>query len=278
MSLHPTYVGPKVQVQPAELARYDALGKYAAEAKLDGHWCEVKTNDAGVVSSLTGRSGNVFSGDKVAGLLGLLVGLPNTCIVGELEAGTEAATQRTPDGKHRFYAFDVVTLFGNDTRRLPYEKRRELLELAVTGKSQQFTIVPRVTSSFVKFYDDIEASGGEGIVLKKLGRPYGTGKTDDWVRCKRHRFVDYVVTGVGTSEGGSPNLQVGLFHADGKLRRVATVKNLPKHIVPSSLVGKVIECKGAEVHASGALRHGHYERTRDDKRPNECTLEAARFA
>ena len=40
-------------------------------------------------------------------------------------------------------------------------------------------------------------------------------------------------------------------------------------------VGKVVECKGAEVHDSGALRHGHLERVRDDKSPEECTLEAA---
>jgi ATP-dependent DNA ligase len=82
---------------------------------------------------------------------------------------------------------------------------------------------------------------------------------------------------IGKSEGGSPNFQVGLI-INGKMTRVASIKNIPDGLDYQSLVGHVIECKGAEVHSSGALRHGHYHRTRFDKDSDECTLDAALYA
>lgn len=279
MARHPTYMGPKVQVQPSELARLEATGQYAAEEKHDGHWAEVTTDLTGKIIKIVGRSGSTFSGANVEGLIGFNTGLAASTLICELEAGTEAANKRNGHMRHRrLWVFDVVRLLDHDTRQLPYEKRRELLELAFKDDTLRVRLVRRVTSNFQAFFDDVASADGEGLVLKRLGRAYKTygsdGKTDEWIRCKRFRYVDYVVMEIGKSEGGSPNFQVGLV-VNGKLQRVATIKNIPNGLNYKALVGKVIECKGAEVHESGALRHGHYERTRDDKEPEECTLEAA---
>lgn len=276
---HVTYLGPKIQIQPTDLDKYEATGQYAAEEKHDGHWAEVTTDLTGKIIKITGRSGNTFSGANVEGLIGFNTGLAASTLICELEAGTEAATKRNGHLRHRrLWVFDVVRLLDHDTKMLPYEKRRELLEIAFKDDTMRVRLVRRVTSNFRAFFDEVSKVDGEGLVLKRLGRTYKSyssdGKTDEWIRCKRFRFVDYVVTDIGKSEGGSPNLQVGLF-IDGKLQRVATIKNLPNGLNYRALVGKVVECKGAEVHESGALRHGHYERTRDDKEPEECTLEAA---
>lgn len=275
-----TYLGPKTQIQPADLSRYDN-GKWAAEEKHDGHWAEVVTDAEGKVISITGRSGKTFSNMNVHGLLGMQTGLANSVFATEIEAGTEAANQRFDKlGYRRLWAFDLIKLLGQDVTRLPYEKRRELLEMAVTKvNSPKFQVTRRVTSGFASFYEDVMNGEGEGLVLKRLGtsyNPYGaSGKTDDWVRCKAFRYVDYVVTEIGKSDGGSDNFQVGLFFGK-QLQRVATIKNLPKEITnPHAFVGKVIECKGLEMHKSGALRHGHFERLREDKFPEECTYEAA---
>jgi len=279
MARHPTYLGPKIQVQPTELDRLEATGKFAAEEKHDGHWAEATTDMTGRIVRIVGRSGKPFDGSNVAGLIGFNSGLPQTTLICELEAGTEAANRRSASfSRRRLWVFDVVRLMDNDVRRLPYEKRRELLELAFKRETACLALVRRATSGFRALFDEISSRGGEGLVLKRLGRRYAPqgadGKTDDWIRCKRFRYVDYVVTGIGKSDGGSPNLQVGLY-VTGKLRRVATIKNLPDGLDYRALVGRVVECKGAEVHGSGALRHGHYARTRDDKEPEECTLEAA---
>lgn len=279
MARHPTYIGPKVQIQPSELDRHERTGRYVAEEKHDGFWAEVTTDEAGRIVRLVGRSGKTFDGESVRGLIGFQTGLASSVLIGELEAGTEAANLRNAKLNHRrVWVFDVVKLLGNDTRVLTYEQRRQLLELALKNGSDRIKFVRQVTSGFTAFFADVNASDGEGLVLKRLGKKYvpqgSDGKTDDWIRCKRFRYVDYVVMDIGKSDGGSPNFQVGLY-VNGTLKNVATIKNIPDGLDYKILVGRVIECKGAEVHGSGALRHGHYERTRDDKDPDECTLEAA---
>lgn len=282
MSRHPTYMGPKIQIQPTDLFKYERAGIWTAEEKHDGHWAEVTIASDGRISKITSRSSTLFSGVHVEGLIGTQTSLTDSVLIAELEAGTEAANKKSAALPHRrLHVFDVVKLLGQTTTGLGYEQRRALLEHAfssVLAGSQKLLLTRQVLQGFERFFDEVTESGGEGLVLKRLGRQYrpsgSDGKTEEWVRCKRFRFVDYVVMSIGRSEGGSPNFQVGLYDK-GKLTRVATIKNIPAGLDFESLVGKVIECKGAEVHDSGALRHGHYERTRNDKEPEECTLEAA---
>lgn len=279
-----TYAGPKVQIQPKDLERYERAGIYAAEEKHDGHWAEVTTGPDGRITKITSRSATRYDGANVAGLIGTQTSLLDSVLIAELESGTEAANRRGVGLNHRrLHVFDIVRLLGNDITKLVYEQRRALLEQAfatVLRDSKKLLLVRQVTSGFAKFFAEVTSGDGEGIVLKRMGRIYragagSDGKTEEWIRCKQFRFVDYVVIEIGRSDGGSPNFQVGLYDSHGRLSRVATIKNIPDGLDYRALVGKVIECKGAEVHDSGALRHGHYERTRTDKDPEECTLEAA---
>jgi len=285
-----SYSGPKVQIQPEELAAYDN-GRWSCEEKHDGHFCEITTDDQGTIVSLIGRSGKTFTNSNVQEFTNLNIGIPNSVFVSELEAGTEASRRKNDAlGHSRLIVFDVVRLLGQSTVDLPNSQRRALLELAFTKENKFVKLVKRITTGFKDFYETLMSEGAEGIVLKRNDARYLHGKTDNMIRCKKHRYVDYVVMSIAKSKGGSPNFQVGLF-IEGKLQRVATIKNLPNDYIRRYLeldfgqdwmtedlqvfVGKVVECKGAEVHDSGALRHGHLERVRDDKTVDECTLEAA---
>lgn len=276
-----TYVGPKTQVTPDDIGRYEN-GQWYAEEKRDGAWAAVKIDGDGKIVSLTSRVGKPFMGDHVAGLVGLQTQLPNSTLVGELEAASEAATERYKAlGYRRVHIFDAPFLCGYDLTDKAYQDRRQVIEQFVAAKddyiSKRMPIVRQAKSSFKAFYDTVMADGGEGLVFKRHGSIYRShssdGKVDEWVRCKPYSFVDYVVMSVGRSDGGSPNLQVGL-HIKGRLTRICTIKNTPAKLDLESLVGRVIECKGAEVLKSGALRHGHFQRVRDDKLPADCTFES----
>jgi hypothetical protein len=89
--------------------------------------------------------------------------------------------------------------------------------------------------------------------------------------------------GHGLAEKGTPNLDLGLWK-DCKVQGRKLVKVLtctvpvaaPFRDMPlDSLLGRIVEVEGAEVWPSGALRHGHIQRLRDDKRPEDCTHDAA---
>ena len=273
-----SYSGPKTQIQPEELQKHEATKIYVAEQKIDGHWCEASTNTNGEIVSLLSRSGTAFADGMIEDIMGLQTSCPDSVFVGELEAGTEAANVACLKRGHKvMHVFDVVKLLGQDVTKLTNDQRRVLLETAFMSCDEHITLTERVNSGFLEFFEQVTEQGGEGIVLKRCDATYKQGKSTDWIRCKRHRYVDYFVMSIGCSNGGSPNFQVGLI-IDGKMTRVATIKNIPNGLDYDNLIGHVIECKGFEVHQSGAIRHGHYCRTRNDKHKEECTLEAALIA
>lgn len=276
-----TYVGPKVQVTPDEIGFYEKSGLWSAEEKRDGAWAEIRIGEDGKIKSLTSRVGKAFGGDATAGLVGLQTHLPNSLLVGELETASEAATDRYRAlGYRRVHIFDAPIIAGMAITEKDYETRRGVVEQFVPSANpevaKRMLVVKRVTNGFGSFYRDVMADGGEGLVFKKrdsIYRSYSSdGKVECWVRCKPTNFVDFVVMGVGKSaSGASDNLKVGLY-IDGKLTECCTIKNTPAKLNLHALVGKVIECKGAELLKSGALRHGHYVRQRDDKSAESCTL------
>ena len=280
-----TYMGPSVQVTPDAIEKYEKAGCWVADEKKDGAWAEVKTNENGVIVSIRSRTGRSFEPSETAGLLGLQTPLLSCTLASELEAKSNAATVRFQAfGYRRLHIFDTLKVVGLDATKKDIHERRKLVNLIRDTLKKDETIAKRlrivrqVEKGFRAFYDDVMAEGGEGLVFKKVGSlytaHYADGKAADWVRCKPYRFVDYVITSVGKSPSGIPNWQVGLYF-NGTLTRVCTIKDPPGRFDLHAHIGRVIECKGAEVFPSGALRHGHFERLRDDKRPEECTYEAA---
>ena len=53
----------------------------------------------------------------------------------------------------------------------------------------------------------------EGVVAKRVDRPYTSGRARDWVKVKRQRTVDCVVVGIA-GELAAPNLRFGIRTAD----------------------------------------------------------------
>ena len=152
-------MGPKTQIQPEDLAKYERAGVWIAEEKHDGHWAEVMTGNDGRITRLTSRSGTMFSGSNVEGLIGTQTSMPNSVLIAELESGTEAANKKNASlGHRRLHVFDVVKLFDQSTTTLVYEQRRALLERAfssVLAGSKKLLLTRQVTSGFEKFFNDV---------------------------------------------------------------------------------------------------------------------------
>jgi bifunctional non-homologous end joining protein LigD len=91
---------------------------------------------------------------------------------------------RHPQKEAVLFAFDLLELDGKDLRRAPLEERkRELAKLL------------RKAGSALRFNDRIDEPGDvvfrhackpgyEGIVSKRLGSPYRSGRSRDWIKSK----------------------------------------------------------------------------------------------
>lgn len=273
------YIGPKNQISPDELSKYED-GKWVAGEKRDGHWACLKTDDNCIVQKVIAQSGTEFGSNAVRGIKGRNIGIPNSSIIGELETGTQAATKFYKSfGYRRFHMFDIHRLKGESATILSYDLRRKLV-VAVGEKifskdpeiAKRLLIVREQTSNFLDFYKDVMAENGEGLVLKRLSSTYSSHtsdrKTDDWTKVKQDRFIDFLVMGHKLSATGIDQLDIGLL-SDGAFKRIQTIL-CPKGFHPKDLVGKVIEVRGGEIMDSGALRHARYERVREDRAKETC--------
>lgn len=280
-----SYLGPAIQVTPDDIGRYDD-GTWGAEEKRDGNWAECQTDDTGCVISFTSRVGKPFGGDAVNGLMGLGTHLPKSTIIGELETGSQAATDRYRAlGYRRFHVFDVINIAGQDLRHYSYEKRRQVVDEIVRtpdiGVTKRMPVVRQRLSDFETFYREVMADGGEGLVFKKLGSLYmpvnSDGKVEQWVKCKPLRTIDLVLCSLTTTLGGQTTGRWG-FYKDGSLVDVLQANAPDTLLTPENKGQLVCEFKGSEQFKSGALRHAVWVRVRADKAPKECvgTVEVAK--
>lgn len=205
-----------------------------------------------------------------------------------------------------YLIFDVLEVDGDDTTRLPYAKRRELLEsLGMQGPHWQTP-----PAFFGGGADVREASvrlGLEGVVAKRVDSPYRVGRrSSEWIKVKNFHTQEVVIGGWTPGEGRRSvffgSLLLGL-PTRGGLRYVGNVGSgfteemlydlrarLRDLAQPTSpFVGPVdprraraarwvrpelvAEVSYAQLTADGRLRHPVWRGLRPDKRPAEVQPE-----
>ena len=281
------YIGPKVSGDINDLSHFESKGNYTAECKHDGEWCAIHVDFYGTNKhKFESRSGLEHEPGDIGGLVNLDLGVlgKGTVPVGELEAGTEAACKRYAAlGFRRFWLYDIICVRGNDISSMHYIDRRTLLRETVwsmipISSKRCIHLVEFTDKNFLAFYEACLKNGDEGVVIKRLnvsgktGR--SSGKTDDWIRVKPDRNMDYVVMGPDKTDGGDLTAQLGLYK-NGKLTKVIKYQLPEMHLVNGRLLeeGRVVEMVGQEIFKSGAMRGARFNRWRTDKTKEMCVWE-----
>jgi bifunctional non-homologous end joining protein LigD len=96
-------------------------------------------------------------------------------------------------------AFDLLELNGADLRRKPIEERKDLLARTLHVHCQGVALNPTYDTEGPAVYEHACALGCEGIVSKRRGSRYFSGRTDQWLKMKnplapavgRERHVDW---------------------------------------------------------------------------------------
>ena len=206
-----------------------------------------------------------------------------------------------------FYVFDILYLDGRSLESLEFSERRGLLS-SVLDTSQDGDKVIRISESFeakgVELFENIRALKLEGIIAKNRHSKYLQGaRSIDWLKIKNIQTQDCVVIGYTRGEGNRKgyfgSLLLAAFDRElvfvghsgsgfdfpqivqifNELQEIKT-DEIPVSYIPYTNRDPVwvrpelvVEVKFDGWTKDKIMRAPIFLRIRDDKKPQECTLE-----
>ena len=295
---------------------------WSFEPKIDGIRCLAFVND-GQVKLYTRNLNDVT--DRYPNIVRALAVQPlhDGVLDGEIAALDERGRprfellqQRMNLGDHRqvaqaegtfpvvYFAFDLLHLDGFDLRGAALEDRRVLLR-QVLLPSASLSPVEVIESDPQTAFQAAVALGFEGLVAKRRGSPYRSGRrSDSWLKLKHRESDEFLVGGFTVGEGGREStfggLLLGTPRDDGMLefrgrvgsgfddRRLGMLRSELESLVSdvSPFAGEipdaaktvfvrpelVVEVEYAEVTSAGILRAPVFHGLRADKAPSDLSV------
>jgi bifunctional non-homologous end joining protein LigD len=210
-----------------------------------------------------------------------------------------------------YYLFDILYCDGQDLRNRDYIDRREILNKVIsqaTNNKKRVRISDYIEQQGVAVFENIKKMNLEGIIAKRKNSKYIQGtRSKDWLKIKHTRTQDCVVIGYTSGEGNREKYFGSLILAvydQGRLRFAGhtgsgfntkqlgrvyiMIKNLqinnpsidhipyinrkPTWIKPQL----VVEIKFDNWTKDGLLRAPIFQRFREDKSPEDCTIQGER--
>src|SRR6185295_19834743 len=96
--------------------------------------------------------------------------------------------------------FDLLYLDGYDLRRAPLLARKGALGELLAGRQGVMRLSDHVPGSGEDFYGQACKFGLEGIVSKRGGLPYHSGRSKDWLKVKCLQRQELVIVGFTNPE------------------------------------------------------------------------------
>ncbi len=128
------------------------------------------------------------------------------------------------DASHlSYYAFDLLHVNGRDVKALPLEDRKQLLSRIVPANSQgRIRYSEHVNGHGPEFFAEASRLKLEGIISKRLGRPYCAGRGADWLKIKGTQRDEFVIGGFTKPAGARTNFGALLlgYHEAGNRKKI----------------------------------------------------------
>jgi bifunctional non-homologous end joining protein LigD len=212
--VRPAFVTPMKAVPTADRPAGDG---WVFERKLDGIRC-LAVKDRGR-TRLYSRN-ELSLNDRYAPLAAALDGDPADRFVIDGEAvAFVGGRDRFGGGEGSelfYYVFDVLVADGRDVRKLPLEERRAVLGDLVRWRDP-LRMTGQATGDGAALLADACRDGWEGLIAKRLGTPYVSTRSRDWLKLKCTRAQELVIGGFTAPRGSRTDLGallVGHFEGD----------------------------------------------------------------
>jgi bifunctional non-homologous end joining protein LigD len=247
-----------------------AGGNWLHEIKYDGYRTLIAIG-GGKAKAYT-RTGLDWS-DRFAPVVEAAARLPGSALIdGEVVALDQdgrpsfqalQASLKEGSGNLAYFAFDLLTLDGEDLTALPNLDRKERLKGLLIDAPDAIRFSEHVLGSGEQLFDSLCKQGLEGVVSKRADAPYRVGqRTKTWLKAKCLHRQELVIVGWTPSDKGRGfrSLLLGL-HEDGKLRYAGKVGTGFGMALIDDLMAKMqpLERKTAPVEAPrAAVRGAHW--------------------
>ncbi|KQZ87836.1 DNA ligase D [Pseudomonas sp. Root562] len=314
---HKAKLPDQIKPELATLVEKAPGGQWSYEVKFDGYRIMARIDHDDV--KLFTRNGHDWTHklpEQAKALAGL--GLESAWLDGEMVVADDQgipdfqALQNAFDagrsGKILYYLFDLPYLNGVDLREVPVEERRAAL--ATVLKTSKDPLL-RFSDAFGEDPEALLNSACqmrmEGLIGKRLGSPYVSRRSSDWIKLKCKHRQEFVIVGFTDPKGSRSAfgaLLLGLHDRDsGELRYAgkvgtgfteATLGSIHAQLKPLQTKKPAVvnppsgaEFKGvhwmkpqllaevafAEMTKDGSVRHAVFHGLRDDKPAQDITEE-----
>lgn len=217
-----------------------------------------------------------------------------------LKRGHGAQDDRTP---LHLFAFDLLSLDGEDLTPHPAIERKERLEALLGGSQPPIHVAEHVLGAGERLYSAMCGAGQEGIICKRIDAPYRSARSKSWLKVKCTRRQEFVIIGWTRSSAKGRRFsslllaqhegkaliykgKVGTgYTADDMEMLAATMKPLARKTAPADVPRAdargaewiapklVCEVAFAEFTGEGRVRHGSFLGLRGDKAAKDVVPE-----
>jgi bifunctional non-homologous end joining protein LigD len=236
--VRPTFVVPMKAVLTAD--RPSGPG-WVFERKLDGIRC-LAVKDGGR-TRLYSRN-ELSLNDRYPSLAAALDADPADEFVldGEAVAFVGGRDRFGGGGELFYYVFDALFAAGRDVRSLALAERRDVLEDTLRWRDP-LRMTEQMTGDGAALLADACRDGWEGLIAKRVGTPYVSTRSRDWLKLKCTRAQELVIGGFTAPRGSRTDLGALLVgHFDGDRLRYAgkvgtgfthaTLRDLAERLAP----------------------------------------------
>jgi bifunctional non-homologous end joining protein LigD len=117
-----------------------------------------------------------------------------------------------------YYAFDLLRLNGSDLRELPLEQRKAKLETLLKHPPGNIRYSASLSMDAKKLLEEARRLGLEGLIGKRVGSQYETGRrSGNWIKLKLRHEQEFVIGGYTEPEGSRKYfgaLLVGVYEGE----------------------------------------------------------------